>query len=1079
MKKNNILSLLLFVSVRKKNCKGVLVAIFGYSAVLAQNLQISGGNNYSAAVCDNQIVYVWGSNGNGQLGIDASDNPIGVPYRPTPAAVTRGNVSNTIGGLTYGNLPAIRQIDAGSGGHLLGLSCTGQVWAWGYNSSGQLGRNTTTDSPIPQRVLRGQQPANVNANDPNGIFLNGIVYVSGGNNTSYAIEGGTGRVLAWGENDFGQLGDGTTTDKYTPVYVLTEGGDPLANIVQIEGGDETAYALDANGFVWSWGRNNGNQLGRPGASPQTRAARVVRAMPGCNGYGCPLDGYLRNIVQLSGGDTHALALDADGFVWSFGGDWGEGQLGRGEGAVYQDYAARVIRPGRTTYCNGCPDSEFLGGTPEGKARYVAAGQASSAVVLANGNVVTFGARGLFNSGATVIQSGTINCPGTGEMIASGTLGDGNVPGCNSGTCNGRANNRYSRTPVFVTVSGGARLSNIISVSDGDAWYYAITSAGQAFVWGWNRRGELGLGDYADRCFAESFALPTGCAFSHPCPGKPTLGADITTCPVFTQTLESQVPKTFPTYVHTWRYSASGAPGTFNVIGGNTENITVNQIGYYIVEVSDNRASVPFLCEPCPVLRDTIRIQEVPNPYTVAACQDNANSLAQFSVTAPTSAKIKWYTELTGGTALNPTDSNTTIVVPFIQTNTSYAPSCPRALFAEDVSSVIGTLLPATNVTQLETALNVGGESCNQGNWGEGWIDATSTRGAMMLVVNRTINITQASVIKGDNNNGTFGIVIHNNNPTGGPYCNSCTPASNKHGLGPIVYTSPAVSSSAAAGTILQIPMNYTLNPGIYWIRGYGSGGQIRTFNCNKAFTNGSDVRWTHQFVDNTGQNILRGVNHIWDGSYQRIGSAFNIRFTAGTGYTCGRVRVCVTSTCTLPVEFASIAVRQVNGKAELEWATAMEKDAYLFEVQRSSDGINFVGVSTVMPVGNSSGMQSYTASVSLRGLSGIQYFRVVEKNKEGMVSSISETRAIYVEGKRDVKIVPNPSSGVFQLMWSDSNAGDAANYIISNTVGEVVKKGVIRSGEVQLIDMAALSKGVYYVAVMDQETTYVEKVVIQ
>jgi len=273
-------------------------------------------------------------------------------------------------------------------------------------------------------------------------------------------------------------------------------------------------------------------------------------------------------------------------------------------------------------------------------------------------------------------------------------------------------------------------------------------------------------------------------------------------------------------------------------------------------------------------------------------------------------------------------------------------------------------------------------------------------------------------------------------------------------------------------------MNCTLTPGIYWIKPYGGSRPIKTFTCNKSYTYTSVQRWTNPYIDNTGKNIVRGeVNYIWS-NYQHRGAAFNIKFYTGTGYACGRVRVCVSSTCVLPVEFASFTVSQGSGMADLEWTTASEKDAYIFEIQRSIDGINFVGVATVKAVGNSQVMQKYAASISLRGLSGMQYFRVVEKNKEGMVSSVTETRVVYVEGNREVRIVPNPNRGVFQLMWGGSKGEDAASYVITNAVGAVVKRGEVRSEEAQVIDLSTLSKGVYYVTVMDEEDTFIEKLVL-
>ncbi|MCS6824951.1 MAG: hypothetical protein NZ529_11720, partial [Cytophagaceae bacterium] len=218
----------------------------------SQNLQLSGGNNFSVALCDNQIVYAWGRNNLGQIGLNASLSPYPAASYNTPQRV-------------YG-LPLIKQIDAGSGAHTIALACDNYVWVWGQNNCGQKGQGgaappancscTDAASPTPQRVLRGAADAGFH----DGTYLNNVRYVSGGNNSTYVILS-NGQVMAWGENTYGQLGDGTNTHRNQPVYVLTGPGTRLQNIVQIEGGDDCAYALDASGQVWSWGKNQGRELG--------------------------------------------------------------------------------------------------------------------------------------------------------------------------------------------------------------------------------------------------------------------------------------------------------------------------------------------------------------------------------------------------------------------------------------------------------------------------------------------------------------------------------------------------------------------------------------------------------------------------------------------------------------------------------------------------------------------------------------------------------------------------------------------------------------------------------------------------
>ncbi|MBX9850824.1 MAG: T9SS type A sorting domain-containing protein [Cytophagaceae bacterium] len=1048
-----------------------IAAIFVVPLSFSQNLQISGGNNFSAAVCDNQQVFVWGANSSNQLGITAGDVPVAAAYSNTPTSVLRGNVSNVAGTTTYGNLPAIRQVDAGSGAHVLGLSCAKQVWAWGDNTKGQLGRNTLITSAVPQRVLRGTQAANVNANDPNGIFLNNIFYVSGGNNSSYALETTTGRVLAWGENTNGQLGDGTTTDRPTPVYVLTAAATPLTNIVQIEGGDNCAYALDINGNVWSWGDNNGNVLGRPGAGIQSYAARVVQGDPNNNGYsGTPAPTvYLGGIVQISGGDTHCLALDANGNVWSFGGDWGEGQLGRAGGSVYQDDARKVSIPGLGTYATAA--NQFLGNGTDGKAVYVSAGQAVSAVVMANGRVVTFGGRGLYNSGATpTAPAGSIACPApAGDMIVAGSLGD-NATDCNSGTCNGKAT-MFSRTPVYVRDATGAILTGITQVSDGDAWFYAISSSGTAYAWGWNRRGELGLGDYSDRCRAVPFTLPAGCTFSDPCPPKPNLGADVTTCPVFSTTLNSNVPQTYSSWKYTWEYRAGmGAWTTLGAAMGNNPTYNpANSLGQYRVTITDNRGTVPFLCAACPVYLDTITFTEIANPYTVDACADNATSLARFEVTAPLGTQVKWYTNPIGGTALNPSDVNPVITVPFTSTNTS-TPGCARALFAEDVTSFAGVLRPGTTVASSPCA-GAGGTE-------------TGNRSPLQIEVTQNMTFTGLNFIQPNNTNpysATYSFRIYANDPTIGYNCGSCTPANSKLGdRGALLYTSPGTifGGPGNAGDIVRtLTGSFALtgtpaSPTKYWIE--VSGGDVKYLNCNPAVTQtGVAVPiWTTPNVSSPAG--MRGLIATHDGSPNGNSHLFNLTFNVGTAYSCTRILVCVSSSCVLPVEFTSFYVQPKGAGAKIDWTTANEKNSSHFIVEKSIDGSNFSEIGKVMAAGNSASSLTYSFD-DPKLSAGTTYYRLAQYDIDGTVR-YSEIRSLTKDGVSDVQIVPNPNNGTFIL--SLLGAGDVANKVsILNALGQVVYIAPETTANTRSIDIQHLASGVYYLQVTTDEGTIVKKLV--
>ncbi|WP_332460646.1 hypothetical protein [Bifidobacterium apousia] len=145
--------------------------------------------------------YAWGYNGNGQLG-----NGTGT-QRNTPVRVKTPDRN------TYPDLPTdftYLQVSAGCT-HSLAVGSDGYAYAWGNNSDGQLGKNTTRNSSLPVRV---RDPANP-TDKSKGLKA---VQVSAGFHHSLAM-GTDGNAYAWGANGYGQLGDGSTDSKSAPVPV--------------------------------------------------------------------------------------------------------------------------------------------------------------------------------------------------------------------------------------------------------------------------------------------------------------------------------------------------------------------------------------------------------------------------------------------------------------------------------------------------------------------------------------------------------------------------------------------------------------------------------------------------------------------------------------------------------------------------------------------------------------------------------------------------------------------------------------------------------------------------------------------
>jgi alpha-tubulin suppressor-like RCC1 family protein len=257
---------------------------------------ISVGFNHSLALKSNGEVYAWGYNGNGQLGFTS------LTQSPHPMHVSGGTSGTT-------NLNDVIAISAGSD-HSLALKSNGDVYAWGRNVDGQLGIGTSgagTNKNTPEKVLGGTSGT---AN------LTGVTAIAGGSNHSLALKS-DGTLWAWGWNNVGQLGNGTTTEHNTPVQV--QGG--LSDIKAISAGINFSLVLKNDGMVWAWGANGSGQLGNgtTGAGANSTPAQVK----GAGGTG-----NMTNVTEISAGGSKVLAVKGDGTAWAWGAH-AYGQLGDG------------------------------------------------------------------------------------------------------------------------------------------------------------------------------------------------------------------------------------------------------------------------------------------------------------------------------------------------------------------------------------------------------------------------------------------------------------------------------------------------------------------------------------------------------------------------------------------------------------------------------------------------------------------------------------------------------------------------------------------------------------------------------
>jgi alpha-tubulin suppressor-like RCC1 family protein len=186
---------------------------------LSTAIAIAAGGDHSLALKQDGTVWAWGDNSAGQLGNGTNtDSNIPVPV---------SNLSN------------VTRIAAGQF-HSMALKQDGTVWAWGYNYFGTLGNDTNTDSNIPVPVSN----------------LSNVTAIAAGGSHSLALKQ-DGTVRAWGSNGSGTLGDGTDRHfSYIPVPVSN-----LSNVTAIAAGGSHSLALKQDRTAWAWGNNLYGQLG--------------------------------------------------------------------------------------------------------------------------------------------------------------------------------------------------------------------------------------------------------------------------------------------------------------------------------------------------------------------------------------------------------------------------------------------------------------------------------------------------------------------------------------------------------------------------------------------------------------------------------------------------------------------------------------------------------------------------------------------------------------------------------------------------------------------------------------------------
>jgi len=329
---------------------------------LTDVVEISGGWQHMCALTGSGGVKCWGLNAAGQVGNGTIVSP-----QPTPVDVV--GLSSGVQAISTGAFHGCALLDSG------GVQC------WGDNPSGALGNGTTVDSPTPVDVTG---------------LASGVAAIGAGDAISCAVLD-TSALKCWGDNPSGALGNGTTTNRLTPTDVVGLGSGVAS--VSAEStyplGSRTC-AVTTTGAAKCWGVNNQGQLGDGTTTHRTTpvdvvglgsgvaalttgssqtCARLTSGAAKCwgqwavgNGSGeielTPVDvvGLSAGVVELQAGGFHTCAQKSTGAVVCWGGN-GSGQLGLGTdepgvGSIPRDVSGSFHRPECPTVIPA-PRSQFV------------------------------------------------------------------------------------------------------------------------------------------------------------------------------------------------------------------------------------------------------------------------------------------------------------------------------------------------------------------------------------------------------------------------------------------------------------------------------------------------------------------------------------------------------------------------------------------------------------------------------------------------------------------------------------------------------------------------------------------------
>jgi alpha-tubulin suppressor-like RCC1 family protein len=453
---------------------------------------IAAGAAHTCALKGGQV-YCWGYNYYGQLGDGTTTD------RTTPTLVADGAMGNS--GVT-----AV----AASAYHTCALK-GGQVYCWGRNNNGQLGDGTYTHRNTPTLVANG------------AMGNSGVTAVAAGDHHTCALKGG--QVYCWGWNDYGQLGDGTTTDRTTPTLVAN-GAMDNSGVTAVAVSERHTCALKG-GQVYCWGYNGYGQLGDGTYTHRTTPTLVANGAMGNSGVTAVAGGAYLHTCALKGGQVYCWG-------WNYYGQLGDGTT--------------TDRTTPTLVANGAMGN-------------------SGVTAIDVGDYHT-----------CAIKSGALYCWGRNDYSQ---LGD---------------NTTTDRTTPTLVANGAMGNSGVTAVAAGYYHTLGLKDTTCLFAWGYNYYGQLGDGTTTDRTTPVQVSGGCGWGITLPAPFSKTAPVSGAVGLPTTVVLSWSAPVTGT--VHSYRYCYATTTGCTpsTQVPSTTTSVTVTGLSPATTYYWQVRACATSACD---------------------------------------------------------------------------------------------------------------------------------------------------------------------------------------------------------------------------------------------------------------------------------------------------------------------------------------------------------------------------------------------------------------------------------------------------------------------------------------------------